>query len=75
MIEDFILFGLLFHKKVYSILFTWSITLLFGLGRDENKWLNAEIMKVFITVIFPIGDIDLLPHILAMFSRCFILDK
>ena len=69
MIEDFILFDLLFHKKVYNILFIWSITLLFGLVRNENKWLNAEIMKVFMTVIFPIGDNDLLPHILAMFSK------
>ena len=59
---------------MYSILFIWSSTVLFGLGRDENKWLNAEIMNVFITVIFPIGDNDLLPYILAMFSRCFILD-
>ena len=48
----------------FGILFIWSITLLFGLGRHENKWLNAEIMKVFITVIFPIGENDLLSHII-----------
>ena len=39
-----------------------------------KKCRNAEIMKVLITVIFPIGVGALLPHLLVIFSKCFNLD-
>ena len=55
-----ILFGFLFHKKLYNILLIWFMTVWLGFGRAINKWLNIDIMNVLMTVIFPKGVSDLL---------------
>ena len=65
-----LIFGFLFHKKSYRVLFIVSYISTFGFGRDVKRRLNIGITRVLITVIFPIGDKLRLFHCFSIFSIC-----
>ena len=69
MMDCLILLGFLFHKKESIMLFILSIIVLSGFGSIIKRWLKADIIKVFITVILPNGVKERFSHSVTVFSR------
>ena len=51
----FVIFVLLLHKKLYIVLFKYSIMSCLGFGKEINKWLQIGIINVFIAPPFLMG--------------------